>query len=172
MRALQWFIGHIFSWSLDLKGWMISYRREVILLCSNIYRLRQIGLLRQQPHLPALYLSVNHDIHTVRSDMHVVCSSMFPKVVWRKKLRSLDTSNIMTFCQIFQVASRVRQKVVDHRSLTIEKCSVQEKKVVGDKRSLMTGSLMIGSTVISFFWLTLSILDVKFFFIFPFDCCW
>ena len=43
----------------------------------------------------------------------------------------------MTFCQIIEVASRVRQKVVDHRSLTIEKCSVQRKKVVGDKRSLM-----------------------------------
>ena len=54
----------------------------------------------------------------------------------------------MTFCQLFEVASRVRQKVVDHRSLTIEKCSVQEKKVVGDKRSLMTGSLMTGSTVL------------------------
>ena len=52
----------------------------------------------------------------------------------------------MTFCQIFEVASRVRQKVVDHRSLTIEKCSVQEKKVVGDKRSLMAGSLMTGCT--------------------------
>ena len=72
---------------------------------------------------------------------------MFPKVVRRKKLRSLDTSNIMTFCQIFEVASRVRQKVVDHRSLTIEKLSVQEKKVVGDKRSLVAGSLMTGSTV-------------------------
>ena len=34
----------------------------------------------------------------------------------------------MTFCQIFEVASRVQQKVVDHRLLTIEKCSVQEKK--------------------------------------------
>ena len=56
---------------------------------------------------------------------------------------------MMTFCQIFEVASRVRQKVVDHRSLTIEKCSVQEKKVVGDKRSLMTGSLMTGSTVLT-----------------------
>ena len=56
---------------------------------------------------------------------------------------------MMTFCQIFEVASRVRQKVVDHRSLTIEKCSVQEKKVVGDKRSLMTGSLMTGSTVLA-----------------------
>ena len=33
-------------------------------------------------------------------------------------------------------------------SLTIEKCSVQEKKVVGDKRSLMAGSLMTGSTVL------------------------
>ena len=54
----------------------------------------------------------------------------------------------MTFCQIFEVASRVRQKVVDHRSLTIEKCSVQEKKVVGDKRSLMAGSLITGSTVL------------------------
>ena len=145
MRALHWSIGHIFSWSLDMKGWMISHRRQVILLCSNIDGLRQIGLLRQQP----LYLSVNHDIHTVRSDMHVVCSSTFPKVVWRKKLRSLDTSNILTFCQIFEVTSRVRQKVVDHRSLTIEKCSVQEKKVVGDKRSSMTGSLMTGSTVVT-----------------------
>ena len=28
---------------------MISYRREVILLCSNIDGLRKIGLLRQQP---------------------------------------------------------------------------------------------------------------------------
>ena len=55
----------------------------------------------------------------------------------------------MTFCQIFEVASRVRQKVVDHRSLTIEKCSVQEKKVVGDKRSLMAGSLITGSTVVN-----------------------
>ena len=54
----------------------------------------------------------------------------------------------MTFCQLFEVASRVRQKVVDHRSLTIEKCSVQEKKIVGDKRSLITGSLMTGSTVL------------------------
>ena len=54
----------------------------------------------------------------------------------------------MTFCQIFEVSSRVRQKVVDHRSLIIEKCSVQEKKVVGDKRSLMAGSLMTGSTVV------------------------
>ena len=54
----------------------------------------------------------------------------------------------MTFCQIFEVASRVRQKVVDHRSLTIEKLSVQEKKVVGDKRSLVAGSLMTGSTVV------------------------
>ena len=72
---------------------------------------------------------------------------MFPKVVWRKRLRSFDTSNIMTFCQIFEIASHVRQKVVDHRSLTIEKRSVQEKKVVGDKRSLMAGSLMTGSTV-------------------------
>ena len=54
----------------------------------------------------------------------------------------------MTFCQIFEVASRVRQKVIDHRSLTIEKCSVQEKKVIGDKRSLMTESLMTGSTVL------------------------
>ena len=54
----------------------------------------------------------------------------------------------MTFCQIFEAASRVRQKVVDHRSFTIEKCSVQEIKVVGDKRSLMTGSLMTGSTVV------------------------
>ena len=53
----------------------------------------------------------------------------------------------MTFCQIFEVASRVRQKVVDHRSLTIEKLSVQEKKVVGDKRSFVAGSLMTGSTV-------------------------
>ena len=52
---------------------------------------------------------------------------MLPKVVWRKKLRAFDTSNIMTFCQIFKVASRVRQKVVYHRSLTIEKCSGQEK---------------------------------------------
>ena len=58
---------------------------------------------------------------------------MFPKVVWRKKLRSFDTSNIMTFCQIFEVASRVRQKVVDHKSLTIEKCSVQEKKSLETK---------------------------------------
>ena len=73
---------------------------------------------------------------------------MFQKVVWRKKLRSFDTSNIMTFCQIFEVASRVRQKVVDHRALTIERCSVQEKKVVGDKRSLMAGSLITGSTVL------------------------
>ena len=128
MRALHWSIGHIFSWSLDMKGWMMSHRRQFVLLCSNIDGLRQIGLLRQQPDLPPLYLSVNHDIHTVRSDMHVVCSSTFPKVVWRKKLRSLDTSNILTFCQIFEVTSRVRQKVVDHRSLTIEKCSVQEKK--------------------------------------------
>ena len=56
----------------------------------------------------------------------------------------------MTFCHIFEVASHVRQKVVDHRSLTIEKCSVQEKKVVGDKRSLMAGSLMTGSTVLHF----------------------
>ena len=53
----------------------------------------------------------------------------------------------MTFCQILEVASRVRQKVFDHRSLTTEKCSVQEKIVVGDKRSLMAGSLMTGSTV-------------------------
>ena len=59
---------------------------------------------------------------------------------------SFDTSNIMTFCQIIEVASRVRQKV-DYRSLTIEKCSVQGEKVVGDKRSLMAGSLMTGSTV-------------------------
>ena len=58
---------------------------------------------------------------------------MFPKVVWRKKLRSFDTSNIMTFCQIIEVASRVRQKVVDHRSLTIEKCLVQEKKSLETK---------------------------------------
>ena len=72
---------------------------------------------------------------------------MFPKVVCRKKLKSFDTSDILTSCQIFEVASRVRQKVVDHRSLTIEKCSVQEKKVVGDKRSLMAGSLMTGYTV-------------------------
>ena len=49
-----------------------------------------------------------------------------------QKLRLFYTSNIMTFCQIFEVASRVRQKIVDHRSLRIEKCSVQEKKVVGD----------------------------------------
>ena len=55
----------------------------------------------------------------------------------------------MTFYQIFEVASRIRQKVIDHRSLTIEKCSVQEKKVVGDKRLLMAGSLMTGSTVIA-----------------------
>ena len=53
----------------------------------------------------------------------------------------------MTFCQVFEVASHVRQKVVDPRSLTIQKCFVQEKKVVGDKRSLMAGSLMTGSTV-------------------------
>ena len=53
----------------------------------------------------------------------------------------------MTFCQVFEVASHVRQKVVDPRSLTIQKCSVQEKKVVGDKRSVMAGSLMTGSTV-------------------------
>ena len=33
----------------------------------------------------------------------------------------------MTFCHIFEVASRVRMKVVDDRSFT-EKCSVQEKK--------------------------------------------
>ena len=65
----------------------------------------------------------------------------------------------MTFCQLFEVASRVRQKVVDHRSLTIEKCSVQEKKVVGDKRSLMTGSLMTGSTVLELiFYKSLSII--------------
>ena len=56
----------------------------------------------------------------------------------------------MTYCHIFDVASRVRQKVVDHRSLTIEKCSVQGKKVGGDKRSLMAGSLMTGSTVLRF----------------------
>ena len=62
-------------------------------------------------------------------------------------MKSFDTSNIMTFCQIFEVASGVRQKVVDHRTLTIKKCSVQEKKIVGDKRSLMAGSLMTGSTV-------------------------
>ena len=79
MRALNRFIGHIFSWSLDMKGWMISYRREVILLCSNIYRLRQIGLLRLQPDLPALYLSVNHDIHTVRSDMQWFAYECFQK---------------------------------------------------------------------------------------------
>ena len=134
MRALHWFIGHIFSWSLDMKGWMISYWREVILLCSNIYRLRQIGLLRQQPDLPALYLSVNHDIHTVRSDTHVVCSSTFPKVVWRKKLKSLDTSNIMTFCQIFEVASRVRQKVVNYRKMfRARKKSRWRQKVVDDR---------------------------------------
>ena len=65
-------------------------------------------------------------------------------------MRSFDTSNIMTFCQIIEVASRVRQKVVDHRSLPIEKSSVQGKKVVGDKRSLMAGSLMTGSTVFVF----------------------
>ena len=54
----------------------------------------------------------------------------------------------MTFCQIIEVASRVRQKVVDHRSLTIEKCSVQEIKVVRHNRSVMAGSLMTGSTVL------------------------
>ena len=58
-----------------------------------------------------------------------------------KKLRSFDTSQIMT-CHIFVVASRVRRIAGDHRSLTIEKCSVQEKKVIGDKKSLMTGSLI------------------------------
>ena len=148
MRALNRFIGHIFSWSLDMKGWMISYRREVILLCSNIDGLRSIGWdLGQQPDLPALYLSVK-PWHPHSQIWHaVVCSWMFPKVVWRKDLSSFDTSNIMTFCQIIEVTRRVRQKVVDHRSLTIEKCSVQGKKVVGDKRSLMAGSLMTGSTV-------------------------
>ena len=153
MRALNRFIGHIFSWSLDMKSWMISYRRELILLCTNIDGLRLIGWdLWQQPDLPALYLSVNHDI---QSDL--TCSGllmmtwMFPKVVWRKKLRSFDTSNIMTFCQIIEVASHVRQKVVDHRSLTIEKCPVHGKKVVGDKRLLMAGSLMTESTVVSYF---------------------
>ena len=25
MGALNWFIGPFFSWSLDMKGWMISY---------------------------------------------------------------------------------------------------------------------------------------------------
>ena len=111
---------------------MISYGRQVILL----YCLRQIGLLRQKPDIPALYLSVNHDINAVRSDMQWFAHECFQK--------SYDVkSNIMTFCQIFEVASRVRQKVIDHRWLTIEKCSVQEKKVVGDKRSLMTGSTVI-----------------------------
>ena len=71
----------------------------------------------------------------------------------------------MTFCQIFEVASRVRQKVVDHRSLTIEKWSVQEKKVVVDKRSLVTGSLMTGSTVLENEFLILEI----FFIIFSID---
>ena len=83
--------------------------------------------------------------HTGRS-----CSGLLiyvSKSRMTKKLRSFDTSQIMTFCHIFEVASRVRQKVVDHRSLTIGKCSVQEKKVVGDKRSLVTGSLVTGSTV-------------------------
>ena len=55
----------------------------------------------------------------------------------------------MTFCQMFKIASRVRQKVVDHRSLTIEKCFVQEKKVVADKRSLMTGST-VSSNILYF----------------------
>ena len=85
----------------------------------------------------------------IQSDL--TCSGLLMNVSksrMTKKLRSFDTSNIMTFCQIFEVASRVKQKVVDHRSLTIEKCSVQEKKVVGDKRSLMAGSLMTGSTVL------------------------
>ena len=62
-----------------MKGWMISYWREVILLCSNIYRLRQIGLLREQPDLPAVYLSVNHDIRTVRSDMQWFAHECFQK---------------------------------------------------------------------------------------------
>ena len=53
----------------------------------------------------------------------------------------------MTFCHIFEVVSRVRQKVVDCRSVTIEKWSVKEKKSLGDKRSLVAGSLMTGSTV-------------------------
>ena len=84
MRALNRFIGHIFSWSLDMKGWMISYRRGVILLgsklSSNIDGLRSIGWdLRQQPDLPALYLSVNHDIHTVRSDMQWFAHECFQK---------------------------------------------------------------------------------------------
>ena len=80
MWALNRFIGHIFSWSLDMKGWMISYWREVILLCSNIDGLRSIGWhLGQQPDLPALYLSVNHDIHTVRSDMQWLAYKCFQK---------------------------------------------------------------------------------------------
>ena len=69
----------------------------------------------------------------------------------------------MTFCHIFEVASRVRQKVIDHRSLTIEKCSVQEKKVVGDKR-LMAGSLMTRSTVLPIRQLTVfHVIKIQFF---------
>ena len=79
MRASNWFIGHIFSWSLDMKGWMISYRREVILLCSNIEGLRLTNLLRQQSDLPALSLFVNHDIHTVISDMQWFAHECFQK---------------------------------------------------------------------------------------------
>ena len=58
---------------------MTSYRGEVILLCSNIGGLRWIDLLRQQPDLPALYLSVSHDIHTVRSDMQWFAHECFQK---------------------------------------------------------------------------------------------
>ena len=133
-RALKWFIGHIFSWSSDMKRLNdFLPAHEVILLCSNIDGLRWIGLLRQQPDLPALYLSVKPWYPHSQIWHAVVCSSMFPKVVWWKKSRSFDTSNIMTFCQIFEVASRVRQKVVHHRSVTIEKCPVQEKKSLETK---------------------------------------
>ena len=70
----------------------------------------------------------------------------------------------MTFCHIFEVASRIRQTVINHRSLTIEKCSVQEKKVVVDKRSLMAGSLMTGSTVLQIRQLTVfHVIKIQFF---------
>ena len=136
MRAINWFIGHIFSWSLDMKGWIFSYLREVILLCSNRDCLRWIGLLRQQPDLPALYLSVNHDIHTVRSDMqwfaHECFQKSYDKKSWGRStqiiswpsaryLRSqvaLDWKSLITsryYRKMFRARkkSRWRQKVVD-----------------------------------------------------------
>ena len=90
MRALNWCIGHIFSWSLDIKGLMISYRREwyCCAVTSTVW-----DLLRQQPDLPALYLSVNHDINTVRSDMQLFALECFLKFydekIWGRLTQAL-----------------------------------------------------------------------------------